>query len=1117
MKNKGVLFSLIFIGLISASPRIMANVVINEILYDPTGSDTGFEFVELVNNGSESFDLTGFELKLADSNYYAFASFQLPANQRVVVHNNLTGDDTPTDLFTGPLANMGNTSGSVALFSGPHSSGNIVDFMQYGAGGQQWQSVAVDAAIWTQDDFTDDVAEGISVNLDPDGIDNNVSTDWTGCDPTENGINCQPASPTETPTVPTATPPPPTNTPTASTPPTHTPTSTATPSPTTTPSSPATSTPTEAPTITPTPEPTMTPAEAPVLINEVFYDPMGVDTGFEWIELINVSPMPVNLLSWVLRPDSADYFTFPEFVIESGARVLVHINTEGTSSGSELYAGLSQNMGNTSGSIVLFSGTPFSIDTIVDFVEYGAGSQTWESLAVAAGIWTAGDFATDVEEGYSLNRFPDAIDTNISSDWSQCEHSFLAENCIPPTATPSSSPTSLPTSTPSPTASPGTGTPTETPTATPTVEPTQASGVTINEVLYNPQGNDTGLEFIELVNTSGSPVELTGFDLKPDTSSYYTFPAFILSAGERVVVRVNTSGDNTEHELFTGPTSNMGNSTGFVALFNNSTHGASTIVDYVEFGAGGQTWESAAVSAGIWTAGDYVPMIEEGLSMNLDPDGFDTNQSYDWAACDPSMNTVNCETIPTASPTPTMPTGTPTATAEPTSTPPARQGVVINEILFDPAGTDTGFEFIELYNNSTDPVLLTGFDLKPDSSAYYTFPDFTLQPNAYVVVHVNTSGTDTLTDLYTGVSSNMGNSAGFAALFDDVTHSASTLIDYLEYGAGGQTWESSAEDAGIWTGGDYIPVPDPEGSSLNLCPNGEDRNSSHNWQLDTISEGSANTCSEPTPTPTDTSTPTPTSTPTRTPTPRPTVEPIIRLAGFGDTNYRFQTGGDIQILAWITDPENDIATVNVMLGGETIAELFDDGLHGDFGHSDGIYGLSMERLPPTQNPDPGGGLLRLQLRIVAVDTHGFSSHVWPMFTVDPGTGYGFTQRPGWETLDTTIAGSAGTGDDRPRIFMAGFMDTRVSASRGGQFTLLAVTAASSQVSGVELYYQGFPTGVMLFDNGQHNDFNAGDGVFGLSISIEAGELEAGFYPFQLRAIGANGALSDLWPYLTISE
>lgn len=1364
---------------------VTAQVIINEVFYDPPGGDTGQELVELLNVGPSPVDLDGYELKLADSNYYVFAGFTLDSGARVLIHNNATGENTATDLYTGTMVNMGNTRGSAALFSAAHTSTNIIDFVQYGSGGQQWESAAVNLGIWTTDDFAPDVDEGFSLNLDPDGVDTNDSSDWSSCDPSPLMVNCDVIPTTSPSPTPTTTPVPPTNTPTqtptqnpptstptlpptvTAAPPTSTPTSipptnTPTPippteTPTNTPTNTATETPppSSTPTVTATPEPTVIVPE--VLINEVFYDPPGSDTGLEWIELINISGASVEMTGWDLKPGSSPYFTFPDFVLESGQRVVVHVNTDGENTAEELFTGPSSNMGNTSGSVVLFTGTAHSEEDITDFVQYGAGDQTWENLAVSVGIWTEDDFAVDVDEGYSLSRDPDATDTNDSADWSQCYSSLLAENCpAAPTATPTTPPTAtetaIPTATPSPnptaTATSGPGTPTETPeptqtasptttptspteiivnellcdpeggdtgleyieilnvsdsdvlltgwdlkpddapyytfpeftlnaharvivhinadgensetdlytgpgsnmgnsagfvalfndtshssstivdyleygqggqtweaaavdagiwttgdfidgqveglslnldpdgsdnnssndwshcwpsplevnctiiptptaspSSTPTVTPTTGPGtptvtpeptatpeptstpagafdVVINEVFVDPAGGDTGMEFIELLNITDDPVVLTGYDLKPDDAGYFTFPEFTLEGHARVVVHINTEGENTATDLYTGPDSNMGNSTGFVALFNDTSHSSTTIVDYLEYGAGGQTWESAAVTAGIWTAGDFIEGLAEGLSVNLLPDGIDTNSSSDWTNCWPSPLESNCTVEPTPTPspsaspsaTPTTGPGTPTVTPEPTATPVTTPGIVINEVLFDPEGSDSGLEFVELYNATQDAIDMTGYDLKADDAAYFTFPTFTLTPGSYVVIHINTSGTNTQTDLYTGTGSNMGNSSGFIALFNDTSHSAGTIIEYMAYGTGGQTWESAAVTAGIWTIDDFVPVDVIEGKSLTVCPNGIDTNSSGDWQSDIPSPGSANTCNEPTPTPTitpvptATATPMPTNTPSPTPTPRPTVEPVIQLAGFGESDFLHNAGGKIQILAWVTDPESDIERVWVTLGGELITDLYDDGQHGDFAAGDGFYGFELNA-PPSPGEAPSGGPFRYQMRILAEDSHGYVSHIWPMLTVDSFFGAPFRTPANWWDINYHDDSNHwySPASDRPYIYMAGYMDTRVSKDQGGTVSLVAVTTGVHPSRSVELYYYGLPTGVYLMDDGQNNDFGAGDGVFGLTFSVGPGVLEPGHYPLQLRAVDIHGGVSDLWPYLTINE
>ncbi|OGI26458.1 MAG: hypothetical protein A3J76_00710 [Candidatus Moranbacteria bacterium RBG_13_45_13] len=136
--------------------------------------------------------------------------------------------------------------------------------------------------------------------------------------------------------------------------------------------------------------------------------------------------------------------------------------------------------------------------------------------------------------------------------------------------------------------------------------------------------------------------------------------------------------------------------------------------------------------------------------------------------------------------------------------------IVITEVLYDDSSDDdTGKEWIELYNGTDGEVDMSGMDLFATTGDDFIFPGgFKLSQFSFVVVHWNLVGSDSATDLYTGTSDsfdNMGNTSGWVALFKNSTHSKDTIIDYLEYGAGGQTAESKAADAGIWTAGDFIP------------------------------------------------------------------------------------------------------------------------------------------------------------------------------------------------------------------------------------------------------------------------------------------------------------------------
>ena len=155
--------------------------------------------------------------------------------------------------------------------------------------------------------------------------------------------------------------------------------------------------------------------------------------------------------------------------------------------------------------------------------------------------------------------------------------------------------------------------------------------VTISEVFYNATGvNDTGFEWIEIANTGGQAINMTGYDLYPDGAGYYyTFPAFSLNPNAIVLIHLNTDGVDSATDLYTGSGhSNMNNANGSIAIFNSTTHNSSTIIDYVRFGTG-TTWQTTAVSAGIWISGSTVAPVGVGHSMEL-IGKVDNNLVTDW-------------------------------------------------------------------------------------------------------------------------------------------------------------------------------------------------------------------------------------------------------------------------------------------------------------------------------------------------------------------------------------------------------------------------------------------------------------------------------------------------------
>ncbi len=244
-------------------------------------------------------------------------------------------------------------------------------------------------------------------------------------------------------------------------------------------------------------------------------------------------------------------------------------------------------------------------------------------------------------------------------------------------------------------------------------------GVIINEVYYDAPGTDTGYEFVELYNNAPDAVDMTGYVLA--MNDRYTFGSYVLPAYTYVVIHNNADAPDEEFDLYTGPGfDNMGDSHASVALFTGAP-GSSTIIDFLQYGEGdGETWESAAVSAGIWTEGDYVDDVEPGYSINLYPDHQDNDTPEDWTDCIPSAHYSNCtiEPTPEGSPTP-EPTITPTPTSSgtpgpsptpyiysptpfPTPTPCICGGLILNEVMCNADENDN--DFVEIINCSMEAV-----------------------------------------------------------------------------------------------------------------------------------------------------------------------------------------------------------------------------------------------------------------------------------------------------------------------------------------------------------------------------------------------------------------------------
>ncbi len=99
----------------------------------------------------------------------------------------------------------------------------------------------------------------------------------------------------------------------------------------------------------------------------------------------------------------------------------------------------------------------------------------------------------------------------------------------------------------------------------------------------------------------------------------------------------------------------------------------------------------------------------------------------------------------------------------------------------------------------------------------------------------------------------------------------------------------------------------------------------------------------------------------------------------------------------------------------------------------------------------------------------------------------------------------------PSIYIGGYMSSRITIADGGQMSLLAyVHKGDAEVSYVEVYFDGAPTGLYLVPD------PVNDGIYQFVTSLPPG-IPQGGYPLELKAIDLDSIGSHLWPYLEVTE
>jgi len=606
-------------------------------------------------------------------------------------------------------------------------------------------------------------------------------------------------------------------------------------------------------------------ASSCIVINEVMYDPEATPDGdYEWIELYNMCNETIDLVGWKISDNSsADEIplitiTPYGFVVIAAKAVFLDDYPDyysGNSSVVFINGSIGSGLNNDGDRVSLMNNSGF----VVDEISYGKDKSVLS--------------LPDVDEGGSLERRPagggfgENIKPTPGFGWQETIPTStpmpmptLTQIPTPtltpmpmPTVTPEPTPnvtpiptltiTPIPTMTPKPTPSvtptltltitpsptplplstPG-STIIMTPTATPEIVPTPTivtgtignlGDVLINEIMYDAVATpDTDHEWIEFYNTCDEIIELVGWRIS-DNSCTDVIPDVTIVAGGFLVVAA-TAGFFADYPNFKGTVVLINGSIG--SGLNNDgdritlTDSSGNIIDEVSYGKD----RSVLSLPGVLQGHSLERQAANGeFADNEEPTPGRSPPSVKPTAVPTPLPSPSPADTPNLTPTPTViSTATPVASATPAfaGTVSDRGDILINEVQYDSqrSGTDTAYEWIELYNTRSEAISLIGWTVTDNKEAD-PIPAMNLSPYGFAIF---AASIDFLVDFpdYNGtivfsadnrIGNGLGNEGDRLILKD----SSGTPIDELSYG----------DDSSI-TSPSYTDVA--EGHSLERVPCG---------------------------------------------------------------------------------------------------------------------------------------------------------------------------------------------------------------------------------------------------------------------------------------------------------
>ncbi len=190
-----------------------------------------------------------------------------------------------------------------------------------------------------------------------------------------------------------------------------------------------------------------------------------------------------------------------------------------------------------------------------------------------------------------------------------------------------------------------------------------------------------------------------------------------------------------------------------------------------------------------------------------------------------------------------------TITVQPGSTAPVSD-FRITEVLYNAGG---GPDLIEITNMGTASGNLGRYRLAiPGDVEGLPIASITVGVNGIVVIRPAASGTNSTTNVFVPQLTALPDAAGSVALYTPNTINGQTgltdpsqIVDFVQYGAGGQANEATAVTAGLWTAGQSVPTVGIANRSIEFCGNRSDHGAAQWSEIDPTNFGSDGNCVTP--------------------------------------------------------------------------------------------------------------------------------------------------------------------------------------------------------------------------------------------------------------------------------